>query len=195
MKKHNPYEDTSKNFEQADKNISEAEMESEGGEDAQIDDMAMCPRCERTETAAVRMMAEAEDLRLRALAEADNLRKRMQREKDEAIRYSASAVLSDILPALDNLDLALEHAKDNDACKNFFVGVDMTKKLLLESLKKHGLEPVGAVGEEFDPALHEALSMMENPDLPNGAICTVFTRGYKLHDRLLRPAKVVVCKK
>lgn len=154
-----------------------------------------CSNCDATELAAQRAIAEAEEIRLRALAEADNARKRFLREKDEATRYAASRVLSDIIPALDNLDLALEHGKGSEACKDFFVGVEMTRKLLLEALQRHGLSQVGAVGEEFDPALHEAMSLAPDENVPNGAICMLMSRGYKLHDRLLRPAKVIVCKK
>jgi molecular chaperone GrpE len=154
-----------------------------------------CPRCLAAEEAAARALAEAGDTRLRALAEADNLRKRLSREKEEAMRYIASAVLSDILPGLDNLDLALEHAKNSEACKDLLLGVEMTRKLMLESLKKHGLEPVGAPGEVFDPAIHEAVSLVNDPDTPDGAVCALLSKGYMLRDRLLRPAKVVVCKK
>lgn len=154
-----------------------------------------CANCDTSELAAQRALAEAEDMRLRALAEADNARKRFLREKDEAIRYAASGVLSDIIPALDNFDLALEHGKKLEACKDFFVGVEMTRKLLMEALQKHGLSAVGAVGEVFDPALHEAMSMAPDENVPSGSICLLMSRGYKLHDRLLRPAKVIVCKK
>lgn len=153
-----------------------------------------CPRCKASEESAARALAEAEDTRLRALAECDNLRKRLLREKEESGRYIASAVLSDILPALDNLDLALEHAGNNEACKDLITGVEMTRKLLLDSLKRHGLTPVGETGEAFDPGLHEAVSMVSRPDLPEGSIAVLLSKGYKLHDRLLRPARVTVCK-
>lgn len=172
-----------------------AEEASKRADDAEGHAEERCGNCESTELAAQRALADAEEIRLRALAEADNARKRFLREKDEATRYAASSVLSDIIPALDNLDLALEHAKGNEACKDFLVGVEMTRKLLLEALQRHGLKPVGAVGEIFDPAVHEALSMAPHDEVPNGAICMLMTRGYMLHDRLLRPAKVVVCKK
>lgn len=138
---------------------------------------------------------EAEDARLRALAEVDNVRRRMAKEKEDFIKYSASSVLGDILPSIDNLELALEHARGQEACKNFVIGVDMTKKMLLESLKKHGLEPIGAVGDVFDPNLHEAVGMEPDPDVPDGAISKLLGTGYKLHDRLLRPARVIVSKK
>jgi molecular chaperone GrpE len=154
-----------------------------------------CPRCKAAEEAAAQARAEAADTRLRALAELDNTRKRLLREKEETTRYAAANVLTDILPALDNLDLALEHAKDNTACKDFLIGVEMTRKLLLEALKQHGLEPTGALGEPFDPGMHEAVNLVSHSEFPEGSICALLRRGYRLHERLLRPAQVVVCKK
>jgi molecular chaperone GrpE len=154
-----------------------------------------CPRCGLAEENAARLVAEAEDARLRALAEVDNIRKRLLREKEEAVRYAAAAVLSDIIPALDNLDLALEHAKGSETGKDFLVGVEMTRRLLLESLKKHGLETLGRVGDVFDPNLHEALGMADSPETPEGCVCVLLSRGYRLHERLLRPAKVLISRK
>ena len=157
--------------------------------DSALADLAkqrLCPQCPTAK--------EAEEVRLRAFAEVDNMRKRMLKEKEEAIKYAASKVLNDILPSLDNLDLALEHAKNQAACKDFFVGVEMTRKLLLDALKNHGLEPVGGTGEVFDPAIHEAVGVAPSSEVDNGAVCSILSKGYKLHDRLLRPARVVVCK-
>ncbi len=138
---------------------------------------------------------EANEQRLRALAEVDNARKRMAREKEEQVRYAAEAVLQDIIPALDNLELALHHASKDEVCKNFVIGVDMTNKILLDSLKKHGLEKVGMVGETFDPVIHEAVGMEDVADIPDGHVGALLSCGYKLKERLLRPARVVVCKK
>lgn len=128
----------------------------------------LCPNCP--------VAKEANEARLRSLAEVDNIRKRVLKEKDESIKFAASSVLSDILPALDNLDLALEHARNQEACKDFFIGVDMTRKLLLDALKRHGLEPVGEAGEMFDPAVHEAVGMNADPDVENGAVCTILNK-------------------
>lgn len=146
----------------------------------------VCPAC------PVKKEADAE--RLRALADLDNARKRLQREKEEQVRFAAEAVLADILPSLDNLDLALQHAGEHEACKNFVVGVRMTRKLLLEALSKHGLTMVGHVGEEFNPAFHEAVGMVHSQDVPDNHVCSLLSSGYTLNDRLLRPAKVMVCK-
>lgn len=144
----------------------------------------VCPSCAVT--------AEAEEVRLRALAEMENFKKRLQREKDEHARYATESVLGDLLPTLDNLDLALQYGSRSEACKDMVTGVDMTRKLLLDAVKRHGLEPVGAPGEEFNPELHEAIGQEESPDQPAGHILHVMQKGYKLRERLLRPAKVIV---
>jgi molecular chaperone GrpE len=147
----------------------------------------LCPGCP--------VAGEAEDTKLRALAEIDNFRKRMLKEQEESARFAASNVLADILPALDNLDLALEHAKGQAACRDFFVGVDMTRKLMLDALKTHGLLVIGSTGEPFDPSVHEAVATNQDPEVEDGAVSVILNRGYKLHERLLRPARVIVCKK
>jgi molecular chaperone GrpE len=147
----------------------------------------LCPNCPTA--------GEAEDLRLRSLAEMDNARKRMLKEHEESVKFAASNVLSDILPALDNLDLALEHARGRTACRDFFTGVEMTRKIMLDALKNHGLLAIGNEGEEFDPSIHEAVGVNQDPLVDDGAVSTVLTKGYKLHGRLLRPARVIVCKK
>ena len=147
----------------------------------------ICPGCPQKK--------EAENARLRAFAELDNAQKRLKREKEECIRFAGENVLSDILPSLDNLDIALQHAAPDEACKNFVVGVEMTRRLLLEALKKHGLEMVGAVGEVFDPARHEAVGMADVPEIEDGAVCALLSPGYVLRDRLLRPARVTVCRR
>ncbi len=147
----------------------------------------LCPECQ--------VKQEADDVRLRSLAELDNARKRLSRERDEQVRFAAEAVLADIIPSLDNLDLALQHAGDNEACKDLIVGLQMTRKLLFEALQKHGLAVVGALGEPFDPAVHEAVGMANAPEVPAGHVCALMSKGYKLKERLLRPARVMVCKK
>ena len=146
----------------------------------------ICPDCN--------IHKEAEDIRIRALAEMENFKKRLQKEKDEQMAYVAESVLSDLLPTLDNLDLALLSGSKNEACKDTIMGVEMTKKLLLDAVKKHGLEPVGAVGEAFNPEFHEAIAQAEDPEIPAGHIISVMQKGYKLKNRLLRSAKVSVCK-
>lgn len=136
--------------------------------------------------------AEIEDMRLRMAADMDNFRKRLTREHQEQIRYAAERVLSDLLPALDNLDLALQYGSTHEACKDMMQGIELTRKQLLDAVAKSGLMTLGEVGEEFDPAKHEAIGVEANPQVGQGAVSKVLQRGYKLHDRLLRPAKVMV---
>lgn len=136
--------------------------------------------------------AEASTIRLRALAEMENFKKRLQREKDDQIKYAAEKVLGDLLPTLDNLDLALQYGSQAEECRNMMIGVEMTRTMLLDALKKHGLAPVGEPGMEFDPNEHEAVGQEASETVPAGAIIRVMQKGYRLGDRLLRPARVIV---
>lgn len=136
--------------------------------------------------------AEIEDMRLRMAAEMDNFKKRLTREHQEQMRYASEKVLADLLPALDNLDLAIQYGTTHDACKDMMQGIEMTRKQLLEAVARSGLVSLGEKGEEFDPARHEAIGVEANPEVGPGAVSRVLQRGYKLHDRLLRPAKVMV---
>lgn len=162
---------------------------------AAVNDDDLRAACEKRLCPACPAKKDADDLRLRSLADLDNARKRLTREHEEQARFAAEGVLSDIIPSLDNLDLALQHASDSPACKDFVTGVRMTRKLLAEALAKHGLEEVGGVGEEFNPAVHEAVGMIGAPDVPDNHVCALLARGYRLRERLLRPARVMVCKK
>lgn len=137
---------------------------------------------------------QADGERLRVLAEMDNFKKRMFREHEELRKYAGESVLADLLPVLDNLDLALEHGRKIEACKDVVMGVDMTRKVFMETLERHGLKPVGKVGEDFNPELHEAVGDEQRDDMSPGKVCTVYQSGYLLKERLLRPAKVVISK-
>ncbi len=146
----------------------------------------VCPSCPQKE--------EVDNLRLRALAEMENFKKRLSREHEEQLAYAAEKVLADLLPSLDNLDLALQYGGSDDVCKDILMGIEMTRKSLLEAVKNHGLEPVGQVGEVFTPELHEGLTFEMKEDMDEGLVSSVMQRGYKLKGRLLRPAKVGISK-
>lgn len=146
-----------------------------------------CPIC--PEKAAL------DEERLRTLAEMENFKKRLMRERDEQWRYAGEGVLIDILPTLDNLDLALQYASTHEACKDMLTGVQMTRKLLGDALQQHGLAPVGEAGEVFTPERHEAIAFDERDDMDDGLVSKVLQQGYMLKDRLLRPAKVSVSKR
>ena len=147
----------------------------------------VCPSCV--------VQAEAEDVRLRAIAELENVKKRLKREQEESVRFAAEGVLGDLLPSLDSLDRAIEYGSQHEACKEVIQGVEMTRKLLLDAVKSHGLEACGERGEPFNPEFHEAVGFDRRDDLGEGAVGVVVQRGYLLKDRLLRPAKVLINKK
>jgi molecular chaperone GrpE len=182
-----------------------SEQSSEGiaasfgtGEDllSLVPDARLQEECQKRLCPACPVKKEFEDTHLRALADLDNSKKRLAREREEQVRFAAESVLGDIIPSLDNLDLALQHADNYKGCKDFVVGVQMTRKLLLDALAKHGLaQAEGAVGEVFNPALHDAVGMVDAPGVADNHICSILSHGYTLNGRLLRPARVVVCKK
>ncbi len=133
---------------------------------------------------------------LRVKADAENFQKRMAREKDQFCKYATESLLEDIIPVIDNLELATEHGRKVEACNDLVQGIDMTIKIFHDTLKKHGLEPIEIEhAQDFDPAWHEAMAEEERQDIEAGKVCQVLQKGYKLKDRLLRPSKVVVSKK
>ena len=136
--------------------------------------------------------AEVEDIRLRAAAEMENFKRRLQREHKDHEQYVGEAILADLLPALDSLDLAIQYAGADQASASLLQGVSLTRKLLLDALKVHGLTQVGEVGELFNHEIHEAVSEEIRPDEPEDTVIALLQRGYRLKSRLLRPAKVVI---
>jgi molecular chaperone GrpE len=140
-------------------------------------------------------LAQKQDELLRVLADTDNFKKRLVREKEEFLKFAAEGVIADLLPVVDNLDLALIHGRENPACKDLVQGVEMTRSVFLDTMKRHGLELVGAEGQPFDPAQHEAVGHEERDDLEEGSVCRLLQKGYRLKDRLIRPARVLVSRK
>ncbi len=134
------------------------------------------------------------ELALRYAAEVENLKKSFKKEKEEYYKFALEVVFRELLPCVDNLERALEaftHSENKQALKE---GVEITLKTILQTLEKFGLKQfVPSLGEPFQPHLHEALSTEEHPEIPNGGIIKVYQKGYKLHDRIIRPALVCVC--
>lgn len=130
---------------------------------------------------------------LRERADLENYRKRTQREKEELIKYGNETLLTEILPAVDNLERALDHIEP-DSNDPVIVGIRMTLDMLVAALKKFGVTSVAAEkGSAFDPALHQAMGQVPS-DLPLNCITEIFQKGYMLNERLLRPAMVMVSK-
>ena len=129
------------------------------------------------------------DRLLRLQADFDNYRKRMAREKQDWIETAAKDVLTDLLPVLDNFAIGLEKAGGDPVTEGF----RMVAEQLRAALKKHGLTAVEpAAGDEFDPAVHEAITQLPSPDIPEGRVVARTRAGYRLGAKLLRPAQVVV---
>ena len=145
-----------------------------------------------TLTEAQEAIAELNERIVRLTADFDNFRKRAQREKDEARQFANQGLLEKLLPVLDNFEMALTAVKDADPSVRD--GVQMILDQLLGVLKESGVEPVDAMGQPFDPNLHEALSQEETSEVEEGTVVQQVQRGYKLNDRLVRPARVVVAK-
>lgn len=136
-----------------------------------------------------REIADLRDRSMRTLADFDNYRKRSERERRDAIRYATAAPFGELLEVVDNLGRALAAGGSADDLKT---GVEMTLRQLEEVLERHGVETVTALGQRFDPAHHEAVSRLEDPDVEVPTVVEELQRGYRLHERLLRPARVVV---
>ena len=135
---------------------------------------------------------ELDDRLLRLTAEYDNFRKRSQREKNESRQFANQHLLEKQLPVLDNFEMALTAAKDADPAIRD--GVQMIYDQFVSVLKDAGVEPIDAEGEPFDPNLHEAISQKETTKVDEGTVVQQVQRGYKLNDRLVRPARVIVAK-
>ena len=176
------------------KQQAEAAAPTNQGEGPKVDlsEEELAALCKAHVYSSCNVMSEAEDIKLRALADNENFKRRIQRETEEVRKYATESVLADLLPVLDNLGLAIEHAGSDAACKNIVMGVDMTRKVFLDILARHGLEPCGADAEEFNPEIHEAVGMQPGGEIPANHVLKVMQAGYRLRGRLLRPAKVLV---
>lgn len=138
---------------------------------------------------------ELKDRFMRALADTENMRKRSERDRREAEQYGGSKLARDLLPVFDNLNRALEAAKEDDRASSaaLLEGVELTMRELINVFKKHGIEPVvPEVGDKFDPQHHQAMFEAPVPGTKAGDIIQVMGQGFFLHDRLLRPAQVGV---
>jgi molecular chaperone GrpE len=135
------------------------------------------------------------DLYLRAQADLENYRKRAQREKEDLARFANEGILREILPVMDNLERAVEHAgAEKEGNGGLVQGVEMTLTQFRKVLEKFGVVAIPALGEPFDPARHEAVGQVETDKFPPNAVAQELQRGYLLNDRLLRPSMVMVAR-
>jgi molecular chaperone GrpE len=137
-------------------------------------------------------LAAANDRTLRLQAEMQNLRNRTSREIADERRYAALPVLRDLLPVIDNIDRAIEAAEKAGEAETLLEGFRLVRQQLMTTLSRHQCEPIPAQGELFDPHFHEAILQQPSADVAAGHVMMVTLPGYKLHERVVRPAQVIV---
>ncbi|BFM08661.1 nucleotide exchange factor GrpE [Halioxenophilus aromaticivorans] len=183
---------------QADAAPNEAEQTAQEGQNSEVEVEAGAVDPEQLAAQVADLesqLQEAKEQALRAAAEAQNVRRRAEQDVEKAHKFALEKFAGDMLPVADNLERAVasfEGADDN--AKPMLEGVELTLKTLLDALARHKLEAVDPEGQPFDPQLHQAMSMVENPDVEPNTVLNVFQKGYTLNGRLVRPAMVVVSK-
>ena len=137
---------------------------------------------------------ELQDKYLRLAAEFDNYKKRMSRDRLTALKYAEEGLLKELLPAVDNIERAIEQGEKDDPDSDLLTGVKLTLKGLLSALDKFEVKAMSCLGETFDPNMHEALAMDFSSDFAENQVMVEFEKGYHYKDKLIRAAKVVVSK-
>ncbi|MFQ5441573.1 MAG: nucleotide exchange factor GrpE [Thermodesulfobacteriota bacterium] len=168
------------------------------GESGPVEAPGREERVKRLEEEIEALKKEADENRdrfLRATADLENSKKRWAKEKADCLKYASEGFLVEILPVIDNLERALEHALEgNDNTRSLAEGVKLTLAQLHKVLEKFGVKEIEALGEVFDPELHHAIMHEESADAPAGVVLKELQKGYLLKDKLLRPALVSVTK-
>lgn len=136
--------------------------------------------------------SELEDRILRTQAEAENIRKRLRKEMDEARKYQNLDFARGVLPIFDNLSRAVSAAENNASLEQLLIGVKMVVKQFEDILQQYQIQTIAAEGQPFDPNIHEAISMVPSADVEPNTVLQIVENGYRLHDRVIRPAKVMV---
>lgn len=141
-------------------------------------------------------VSDMKDKYMRAMAESENIRKRTAKEKADGIKRANKGLLLSLINFMDNFERALKSFDNDETIKGseYYKGVELIHKQFIDFLTDNGVTEIEALGEEFDPNLHEALTMLEVPDIDKEQVVEVYAKGYKLNDELLRTAKVVVGK-
>ena len=134
---------------------------------------------------------------LRITADFENFKKRAAREKQDAIKFANESLLQKLIPVIDNFDMALAASGNatDAAAQSLRTGITMIHGLLKSALAEAGLEEIDAAGKQFDPNIHEAVSEQESAETPEGHVMQQMRKGYRLRERLIRPATVIVAKK
>lgn len=179
--------------------INKETLTAEQPETIAIEGMAIDPayvvELEQKLEQATNLAVEEKDRALRTVAEMENLRRRTALDVEKAHKFALEKFASELLPVLDNLERTLQVAdKTNEAVKPLLEGVELTLKSMANSVAKFGVIAIDPQGQLFDPNQHQAMSMIENPDLAPNTVIAVMQKGYELNGRVIRPAMVMVSK-
>jgi molecular chaperone GrpE len=170
------------------------DVESEGADEAQALDHPSYTALEEKLTLAEQLAHENWEKSVRAAAELENVKRRAERDIANAHRFGSEKLITSLLPVIDSLEQALQSV-DKTQDKNTAEGLELTMKLFLDALTKMDVEQLNPIGEAFDPTHHEAMSMQEDASVAPNTVLMVFQKGFKLNDRVIRPARVIVSKK
>ena len=175
-------------IETPEEDVAEDKTDDKGRDDA----------VDKTDGEAVKLSSENAELKeqiLRMAAENQNTRKRLVKQQQDAYKYRHQDILRDLAEVIDNFERAIESSADSRDFDSFHEGILMIEKQFSGMLtERYGLERIGVEGEAYDPAIHEAMMSVDSPDVERETVKQVYQSGYRLHDRILRPAKVVVAK-
>ena len=187
-----------KNDAELEQTVAEAEIEEKNEADVQedvVEEVSQEEILKDKVNELEKANAELKDQMLRRQAELENYRKRLIRDKEEAVQFANESLIRDLLGFLDNMERALAAAKNGGDVNGLVEGFEMTRNQLLSTLDKNwGLKSIESVGTEFDPKLHEACMMQIDENLDKETVLEEFQKGYTLHDRVIRPAKVKIGK-
>ncbi|GDY28139.1 protein GrpE [Agarivorans sp. Toyoura001] len=178
---------------QVDAIEAELEAAAEQAEPA-AEEISVAELLERLSTAE-QTVADQKDGVVRAKAEVENIRRRSAQEVEKARKFALEKFASELLPVIDNMEMALQHAnREDEALASMIEGVELTLKTLIDAVKKFGIEVVAPQDQAFDPEKHQAMGMQEVEGVAPNTVVAVLQKGYELNGRLLRPAMVMISK-
>ena len=181
---------------QAEPNANNSEQsasaDNESPVDAFADALAQDPGASIFNAEMQSKIDELQNRMIRMQADTDNFRRRIQREQDDARKFESLRLLRDILPGLDGLNRAVSSAEQTGDMQTLLDGIRMVAQQFRDTLKAHAAEPIDALGKPFDPNLHEALTQIPSAEHEPMTVLQVVEMGYRLHDRVVRPARVIV---
>lgn len=172
-----------------DEQVQDEQVENEATQQEEKDELALAyEKIAQLEA----KLAETENRLLRLHADFDNYRRRVRLDMEAAEKYRAQNLVADLLPILDNFERALQVQVEDEKAKSLLQGMEMVYRSLIEALKKEGVEAIESVGKPFDPHVHQAVMQVDDQNYEPNTVVEEFQKGYKLKDRVIRPAMVKV---